>query len=97
MKRLRHPNIIQFIDVFETSEQLLLVLEYAPGKELFDVILAKKSLPEPYARSIFAQVSQISYQFYQQFMNIVYYYVIIYTLFSFFPTRSLERCTTFTV
>ena len=61
MRKLRHPNIIQFVDVFETADQLLLVMEYAPGKELFDVILAKKSLPEIEARPIFAQVMLLIY------------------------------------
>jgi serine/threonine protein kinase len=37
MKGLHHPNIIQFVDVYETDTQLLVVMEYAPGRELFDV------------------------------------------------------------
>jgi serine/threonine protein kinase len=38
MKGLHHPNIIQFVHVYETESQLLVVMEYAPGKELFDVL-----------------------------------------------------------
>eukprot|EP01041_Mallomonas_annulata_P001989 gene1989-3869_t len=56
MRRLRHPNIIQFVDVFETSDQLLVVMEYAPGKELFDVILSKKNISEAEAKPIFSQI-----------------------------------------
>ncbi len=41
MRRLHHPNIIEFIDVFETADQLLMVMEFFPGDELFDVILAR--------------------------------------------------------
>ena len=37
MKGMHHPNIIQFEHVYETENQLLVVMEYAPGKELFDV------------------------------------------------------------
>ena len=37
MRRLRHPNVIQFVEVYETDDQLMVVMEYAPGKELFDV------------------------------------------------------------
>jgi serine/threonine protein kinase len=37
MRRLQHPNIIQFVEVFETPESLMVVMEYAPGRELFDV------------------------------------------------------------
>ena len=39
MRRLRHPNIIQFVEVYENSESLMVVMEYAPGQELFDVSL----------------------------------------------------------
>jgi serine/threonine protein kinase len=37
MRRLRHPNVIQFVEVYETEDQLMVIMEYAPGKELFDV------------------------------------------------------------
>lgn len=37
MKGLHHPNIIQFQDVYENENHLLVVMEFAPGKELFDV------------------------------------------------------------
>lgn len=37
MRKLRHPNIIQFEEVFETPDQLHVVMEFAPGYELFDV------------------------------------------------------------
>ena len=56
MRRLRHPNIIQFVEVFETADQLMVVMEYAPGKELFDVILAKKHMSEEDAKPLFSQV-----------------------------------------
>lgn len=37
MRRLRHVNIIQFVEVFESPDYLMVVMEYAPGTELFDV------------------------------------------------------------
>lgn len=37
MKQLHHPNIIQFVEVFEDLDSLMVVMEYAPGQELFDV------------------------------------------------------------
>lgn len=37
-------------------EQLVLVLEYAPGVELFDAILSKNSFSEEEARPVFVQV-----------------------------------------
>ncbi|CAM9364671.1 unnamed protein product, partial [Sphacelaria rigidula] len=39
-------------------EQLVLVLEYAPGVELFDAILSKNSFSEEEARPVFVQVAR---------------------------------------
>lgn len=39
MRKLRHPNIIEFIGSQERPDSLLMVMEYAPGKELFEVSL----------------------------------------------------------
>eukprot|EP00607_Mallomonas_marina_P008044 CAMPEP_0182417790 /NCGR_PEP_ID=MMETSP1167-20130531/2209_1 /TAXON_ID=2988 /ORGANISM="Mallomonas Sp, Strain CCMP3275" /LENGTH=881 /DNA_ID=CAMNT_0024591555 /DNA_START=232 /DNA_END=2877 /DNA_ORIENTATION=- len=58
MRSIHHPNIIQFVDVFETMDQLLVVMEYCPGKELFDVILAKKHMTEDEAKPYFSQIAQ---------------------------------------
>lgn len=56
MKRLQHPNIVEFIEGFETEEQLLMVMELCPGEELFDVILARQKFSEQDAKPVFAQV-----------------------------------------
>mmetsp|Transcript_7380 Transcript_7380/g.12421 ORF Transcript_7380/g.12421 Transcript_7380/m.12421 type:complete len:993 (-) Transcript_7380:289-3267(-) len=62
MRRLRHPNIIQFVEVFENNDQLMVVMEYAPGDELFDVILARQYFSEEDAKPIFQQMcSSLSY------------------------------------
>ena len=39
---MKHPNIVRFIDTFETSTQLVIVLEYIAGGELFDYIVEGK-------------------------------------------------------
>ena len=41
--------------------QLVLVLEFAPGVELFDAILSKKSFTEEEARPVFVQVRDKPY------------------------------------
>ncbi len=61
MRRLDHPNIIKFIEVYEDADHLMMVMEYCPGMELFDVILARKFLREDDARPIFAQVARALY------------------------------------
>lgn len=58
MRRLDHPNIIKFIEVYEDADHLMMIMEYCPGKELFDVILARKCFREEDAKSIFLQVAK---------------------------------------
>ncbi|XP_043208743.1 serine/threonine-protein kinase H1-like [Amphibalanus amphitrite] len=41
LRKLRHPNIIQLVEVFESPEKLYLVLELATGGDLFDQIQAR--------------------------------------------------------
>lgn len=70
MRRLRHPNIIQFVDVFETPDQLMMVMEYCPGDELFDVILARRFFSEEDAKPIFSQIARAL--FYLHSLNIIH-------------------------
>ena len=70
MRRLRHPNIIQFVDVFETADQLMMVMEYCPGDELFDVILARKFFSEEDAKPVFSQICKAL--FYLHSLNIIH-------------------------
>lgn len=70
MRRLKHPNIIQFVEVYEDVDHLMMVMEYCPGKELFDVILARKHFREDDARPIFAQVARAL--FYLHSLNIIH-------------------------
>lgn len=58
MRQLRHPNIIQFEEVFESPDQLFVVMEFAPGYELFDAILSRGHFSEEDAKPIFAQISR---------------------------------------
>lgn len=44
LKLVRHPNIVHLYEIIETSRQLFLIMEYAPGGELFDYIVKKRRL-----------------------------------------------------
>lgn len=55
LRKLRHPNIIEMVDAFETREDFCVVTEFAQG-ELFQVLEEDKSLPEPVVRSIAQQL-----------------------------------------
>lgn len=70
MRRLNHPNIIQFVEVYEDADHLMMVMEYCPGQELFDVILARRYFNEEDAKPIFAQISRALY--YLHSLNIIH-------------------------
>lgn len=56
MERLHHPNIIRLYEVIETSTEIYIVTEYAPGGELFTRISKEGRFTEEEAKFIFAQI-----------------------------------------
>jgi 5'-AMP-activated protein kinase catalytic alpha subunit len=56
LKCLRHPNIIQLYSVIQTVSTIYLIMEYAPGGELFDYIVNKKKLSELEACKFYQQI-----------------------------------------
>ena len=52
MKLIEHPNIMRLYDVWETSSDLYLILEYVDGGELFEYICDKGRLGTPEASKI---------------------------------------------
>lgn len=56
LKKLAHPSIMALYDVINSAESLVLVTEYLPGGELYNLIQEKGSLTECQAKSIFKQV-----------------------------------------
>ncbi|KAF9462873.1 kinase-like domain-containing protein [Collybia nuda] len=56
MKLIDHPNIMRLYDVWETSVDLYLVLEYVQGGELFDYMCTKGKLPVSEALHYFQQI-----------------------------------------
>ncbi|KLO08050.1 Pkinase-domain-containing protein [Schizopora paradoxa] len=56
MKLIDHPNIMQLYDVYETSGELYLILEYIEGGELFDYICERGRLPSAEALDYFQQL-----------------------------------------
>ncbi|CAM9223814.1 unnamed protein product [Chrysoparadoxa australica] len=70
MQRLHHPSIVQLVEVFHSKEKLILVMEYMPGVELFDAILAKQRYSEAEAKPIFLQIARAIQYLHQ--MNIIH-------------------------
>ena len=56
MKLIDHPNIMRLYDVWETSMELFLVLEYVQGGELFEYLCEKGRLPTTEALGYFQQI-----------------------------------------
>lgn len=56
MKLIEHPNVLGLMDVYETSKELFLILEYVAGGELFDYLVSKGRLRAPEARAYFRQI-----------------------------------------
>ncbi|KAH7924279.1 Pkinase-domain-containing protein [Leucogyrophana mollusca] len=62
MKLIDHPNIMRLYDVWETSSELYLILEYVEGGELFDYLCDKGRLSTSEALGYFQQIiSAIDY------------------------------------
>ncbi|XP_022061784.2 maternal embryonic leucine zipper kinase [Acanthochromis polyacanthus] len=56
MKNLSHQHVCRLYQVIETSTLIFIVLEYCPGGELFDYIIAKDRLSEEETRVFFRQI-----------------------------------------
>ncbi|KAK7201706.1 SNF1-related protein kinase [Novymonas esmeraldas] len=57
MRVLRHPHITRLYDVVKTKHDIVLVMEYVSGGELFDYISRKGRLEEQTARALFQQLT----------------------------------------
>ncbi|SAM84858.1 related to serine/threonine protein kinase [Ustilago bromivora] len=56
MKLIEHPNLLGLWDVYETSKDLFLIMQYVAGGELFDHLVAQGKLTPRDARSYFRQI-----------------------------------------
>ena len=56
LKRVRHVNVVQLLEVIETPRHIYLVTEFLSGGELFEFIVAHGRLHETQACRIFRQV-----------------------------------------
>lgn len=52
MRSIRHPNIVDTLDIFNSPSQLHIVLEYMAGGELFDIIAEAGAFSEQQAAQV---------------------------------------------
>ena len=57
LQSVSHPNVINLVDVIDTSDYLYIVLELAEGGELFDKIIEKTRFNETEAKLHFYQMA----------------------------------------
>eukprot|EP01097_Dermamoeba_algensis_P000143 TRINITY_DN1050_c0_g1_i2.p1 TRINITY_DN1050_c0_g1~~TRINITY_DN1050_c0_g1_i2.p1 ORF type:complete len:363 (-),score=106.35 TRINITY_DN1050_c0_g1_i2:267-1355(-) len=56
LRKLNHPNILKLFDVFESADEVYLVMELVDGQELFDKIIEKGNYSEKDASLIIRQI-----------------------------------------
>lgn len=57
MRQLEHPNIVQLIDFDESKQHYFIILELAPGGELFHQIVRLTYFSEDLSRHVITQVA----------------------------------------
>lgn len=61
MSSIEHPHIIHIYEVFENKDKIVLVMQYAPGGELYEYVSQAKLLDDSEARRIFRQIATAIY------------------------------------
>ena len=56
LKKLHHPNVVQIYEIIETERDLYLVMEFASGGELFELIVQNQRLKEKTASKHFQEL-----------------------------------------
>ena len=56
MKKLNHPNITKILELFETEDNIFIIMEYINGGNLFSFIKKTRKLSEKTAKFLFKQI-----------------------------------------
>lgn len=65
MSSIEHPHIIHIYEVFENKDKIVLVMQYAPGGELYEHVSQSKVLDDFEARRLFRQIATAIYYCHQ--------------------------------
>ncbi|KAG0137487.1 kinase-like domain-containing protein [Tuber indicum] len=55
-KTMIHPNVVKFVECFEDSDNIYMILELCPNKSLMDMLRARKRFTEPETRFFLFQL-----------------------------------------
>lgn len=58
MKRIHHRNVIRLLELFESENHIMIVLEFVDGGDLLQLVKSKVSLSETESKLIFSQIVQ---------------------------------------
>lgn len=56
LKKMRHKNIVQLLDTFETQKHIIFVMELCSGGDLLNYVRKRRKLSEDYAKNLFKQI-----------------------------------------
>lgn len=56
LKKMRHKNIVQLLDTFETDKHIIFVMELCSGGDLLNYVRKRRKLSEDYAKAMFKQI-----------------------------------------
>eukprot|EP00180_Rhodochaete_pulchella_P004826 Plantae.Rhodophyta-Rhodochaete_pulchella.ctg992.p1 GENE.Plantae.Rhodophyta-Rhodochaete_pulchella.ctg992~~Plantae.Rhodophyta-Rhodochaete_pulchella.ctg992.p1 ORF type:complete len:426 (-),score=98.60 Plantae.Rhodophyta-Rhodochaete_pulchella.ctg992:1070-2179(-) len=55
-KQIDHPNVVRTFDVFNTKDNLFIVMEYMPGGMLYDILASEGQFSEAYASIVMREI-----------------------------------------
>lgn len=65
MSSIEHPHIIHIYEVFENKDKIVLIMQYAPGGELYEYVSQSRALDDAEARRLFRQIATAIYYCHQ--------------------------------
>lgn len=65
MRSIEHPHIIHIYEEFENKDKIVLIMQYAPGGELYEYVSQSKCLDNLEARRLFRQIATAIYYCHQ--------------------------------
>lgn len=95
MRQLDHPNIIKLIDFSESKQHYYIILELAPGGELFHQIVRLTYFSEDLSRHVITQVAE-ALEYLHEEKGVVHRLVklslscLIFSLFPIFSRTSIS-------